>query len=64
MLDTYVYHLKIAFQTTLCLFTLFVYNTKVFSPQEVTQSVGITLNEAEVISSNFPPPLMRICQNK
>ena len=27
------------------------------SPQEITQSVGITPNEAKVISSN-PPPLL------
>jgi hypothetical protein len=32
--------------------------------QEVTQSVGIAPNEAEVTSSNPPAPLVRTCQKK
>jgi hypothetical protein len=34
------------------------------SPQEIVQSVRVMFNEADVISSNPLPPLVRICQKK
>jgi hypothetical protein len=34
------------------------------SPQEVSQLVGTTPNEAEITGSNPSPPFVRICQKK